>query len=59
MTEKEAQVLIEKFRKECISSWTSKEYQIPPLSKNEAVIKAMEVCLFLRNCLDIKEEKDV
>lgn len=46
MTNKEAQKIADKLYKVCMRCWTSKEYQIPPCSKDQATIKTMEVMLF-------------
>lgn len=59
MKSNEAQKLAEKLRKVCISSWTSKEYQLPPLSKEEATIRSMEIMLFFWEAVsDLVEEEE-
>lgn len=59
MKRNEAQKLAEKLRKVCMRSWTSKEYQLPPLSKEEATIRSMEIMLFYWEAVSglIKEEQ--
>ena len=56
---KEAEKLAENLRKVCMRSWTSKEYQLPPLSKDEAMIRSMEIMLFYWNAVTplLKESK--
>lgn len=59
MKSNEAQKLAEKLKKVCMRCWTSKEYQLPPLSKEEATISSMEIMLFFWDAVsDLVEEEE-
>lgn len=59
MKRKEAEQLAEKLSKVCMRSLTSKSYQLPPLSRGDALIKTTEIMLFYWEAVEslIKEKE--
>lgn len=58
MKRKEAEQLAEKLTKVCMRSFTSKSYQIPPLSKGDALIKTAEIILFYWEAIEALKEME-
>lgn len=51
ITDRERETIVGKFRKYCISTWTSKQFMCPPMPRETAIFRAMDVCLFLDSVL--------